>query len=95
MGMPATHIENVGMPQNNGAIEHHTDVPGPNTESVTLIELVIPVVIIGILAAEAIPQFIDLSNDAKNGTLPLPLPENIINIIGLGVDHGLLDHSLG
>jgi hypothetical protein len=32
---------------------------------VTLIEVVIPVIILGILAAVAIPQFIDLSSDAK------------------------------
>jgi hypothetical protein len=66
------------------------------THSVTLIDLVIPLVIIDILAVEAIPQFIDLASDAKNGTLPLPppLPHNIINTIGLSADHGL-DHGLG
>ena len=34
-------------------------------QKVTLIEVVIPVIILGILAAVAIPQFIDLSQDAK------------------------------
>jgi hypothetical protein len=66
------------------------------THSVTLIELVIPVVIIGILAVEVIPQFMDLASDAKNGALPLPLPlpEHSVNTLGHTVDHSLL-HGIG
>ena len=33
----------------------------------TLIELIITIVIIGVLAAVAIPKFLDLSNDAEKG----------------------------
>lgn len=35
----------------------------------TLIELVIVIIILGILAVVALPQFIDLSNDAKNASV--------------------------
>jgi len=35
----------------------------------TLIELVMVIVILGILAAVAIPRFVDLSSDAKNASL--------------------------
>jgi hypothetical protein len=66
------------------------------THSVTLIELVIPIVILDILVTEALPVFIDLASDAKNGTLPFPLPllEHSINTLGHTVDHSLL-HGIG
>jgi len=45
----------------------HTKVGKWAHKGFTLIELIITIVIIGVLAAVAIPKFLDLSNDAEKG----------------------------
>jgi len=58
------------------------------TKAFTLIELLVVIIIIGILAAVAIPQFGDSSTDAKKSSLK----ENLRNMRG-GVERYYVEHT--
>jgi type IV pilus assembly protein PilA len=47
--------------------------PGKNTKGFTLVELMVVIVIVGILAAVAIPKFMDASHKAKASEFPTML----------------------